>query len=466
MDSTDPDVSVTPISYALSNHRNVHDKLASYGHAWSTIDIFFKCVVSRRLQQLRDAPKSMPSLPMQHVIIPQSLKAGGGGGRLGTSAFEFLQTIFSGPAVQLQVHRAKWVPICFAQHRSGCCTSNASVAVPQAVAVAAILLRGDADELSGLLQGENATPPSSRTLTVSRVAMSILGACASTRRLRSYTTLCVPRAPGTTADGLDLDNLTDLGGLHGAGVLEGQVGLAQLNVDEVHNTYRSSTEDWVQMRAIAWANVAAAEPSEHLVLWASSEGPSNGRLIVHETAAVSRVRNFLAERWPSSVFAHKRLMDLSVRQEIRLLRRTAVFITLFGSSEHHCRWLPPGAIVLEIRGAMKNDFADIYTYPDLCARSMGLRWTGLTTPGHVPAVQRSQSGIITFGEHLRRDDYFKARLDPDELIATLDLALRGNFSASLHRFAANIDWISAARQRRFAEQLLQLPQYNTPSLPI
>jgi len=343
---------------------------------------------------------------------------------LATSAFEFLQTIFSGPAVQLQVHRANWVPICFAQHGSGCCTSNASVAVPQAVAVAAILLRGDADELSGLLQG-------------------------------------------TTADGLDLDNLTDLGGLHGAGVLEGQVlGLAQLNVDEVHNTYRSGTEDWVQMRAIAWANVAAAEPSEHLVLWASSEGPSNGRLIVNETAAVSRVRNFLAERWPSSVFAHKRLMDLSVRQEIRLLRRTAVFITLFGSSEHHCRWLPPGAIVLEIRGAMKNDFADVVTYPDLCARSMGLRWTGLTTPGHVPAVQRSPSGKITFGKHLRDDDYFKARLDPDELIATLDLALRGNFSASLHRFAANIDWISAARQRRFAEQLLQLPQYNTPSLPI
>ena len=295
--------------------------------------------------------------------------------------------------------------------------------------------------------------------------MSILGACVySAPPILHYSVR--PRPPGTTADGLDLDNLTDLGGLHGAGALEDQVGLAQLNVDEVHNTYRSSTEDWVQMRAIAWANVAAAEPSEHLVLWASSKGPSNGRLIVNETAAVSRVRDFLAERWPSSVFAHKRLMDLSVRQEIRLLRRTAVFITLFGSSEHHCRWLPPGAIVLEIRGAMKNDFADVYTYPDLCARSMGLRWTGLTTPGHVPAVQRSPSGSITFGEHLRRDDYFKARLDPEELIATLDLALRGNFSASLHRFAANIDWISAARQRRFAEQLLRLPQYNTPSLPI
>ena len=169
VNGTDPDVRVTPISYALSNHHNVHEKLASYGHVWSTIDIFFKCVVSRRLQQLRDAPKSMPSLPMQHVIIPQSLKAKGGGGRLGTNAFEFLQTIFSGPAVQLQVHRANWVPICFAQHGSGCCTSNASVAVPQAVAVATILVRGDADEVSGLLQGENATPPSSRTLTVSRV---------------------------------------------------------------------------------------------------------------------------------------------------------------------------------------------------------------------------------------------------------------------------------------------------------
>ena len=185
VNGTDPDVRVTPISYALSNHHNVHEKLASYGHVWSTIDIFFKCVVSRRLQQLRDAPKSMPSLPMQHVIIPQSLKAKGGGGRLGTNAFEFLQTIFSGPAVQLQVHRANWVPICFAQHGSGCCTSNASVAVPQAVAVAAILLRGDADDLSGLLQGEKPPrlvlillPGLSRTLyCITSIVMSILGTC-------------------------------------------------------------------------------------------------------------------------------------------------------------------------------------------------------------------------------------------------------------------------------------------------
>ena len=101
-------------------------------------------------------------------------------------------------------------------------------------------------------------------------------------------TLCAPRPQGTTGDGLELDNLTDLGGLHKAGVLR------QLIVDEVHNGHRPSKAGFVKMRKIAWEHVAAAESSEHLVLWASSERPSNWRHIVNETAAVSWVRNFLA----------------------------------------------------------------------------------------------------------------------------------------------------------------------------
>ena len=55
-----------------------------------------------------------------------------------------------------------------------------------------------------------------------------------------------------------------------------------------------------------------------------------------------------------------------------------VFISLFGSTLHNCRFLPPEAVVLEIHGALKNDVGppDWYLYYNLCQRVMGLRWVG------------------------------------------------------------------------------------------
>jgi len=372
LDST-PAVRLMPFTYAMSDHKMVRDKLTSYGHAWSTIDIFYLCVVMPLLQQNLSHPV--------HVIIPERFMPERRTDGRSVSAYEELQTIFSGPAAHLRIHRARWVPICYDQYGIGCCAGNASTVAPPTAVIAKTIMQGGDNDIAALLRGVNSPQLA---------------------------------ASGSRLSTVQLDNLTDLGS---------GVGLAQLTVDEVHNRHHLGGRiDGARLRRIAWTNVGVDgnRVSEHLVLWASSENATNGRMIVHESTAVAHVRKYMADTWPQRRFVHKRLVEMSFRQELRLLARTSVFITLFGSAEHHCRWLPPGAIVLEIRGAMKNDFPDYKLYPDLCARVMGLRWAGMTTPGHAPQIIRTPTGITTFGDHVRDENYWRAKLDQDELVATLD----------------------------------------------
>ena len=49
-----------------------------------------------------------------------------------------------------------------------------------------------------------------------------------------------------------------------------------------------------------------------------------------------------------------------------------MFISLFGSALNNCRFLPPESVVVEIHGALKDDWPS-NGYGSLCAESMGLR---------------------------------------------------------------------------------------------
>ena len=400
-------IRIMPVSYAMSNHRNVVTKMMAYGHIWSTIGIFYRCVV---LPLLLERPTSLP----RHVIIPDRLANDTRTGGRGASAFQELQTIFSGPGTGLTIHRAAWVPICYAADGLGCCATNGSVAaVPQVSAIAALLKSGSHEEQQ----------------------VSLLGS----------------RPPGP---------LTSLDGVDAAGVAE--VRLTQLNVDEAHNlVLMRGVEESRHLRRLAWTNVGIPErldkPSR-LVLWASSERPSNGRRIANEGAIVQRVRAHLNQAWPTHTFMHQRLTDLSFAQEIRLMRRAAVFISLFGSALYNCRWMSPGAIVVEIRGAMKNDFSAYAFYANLCANNMGLRWTGLTTVGHTPRqITDPTTGRVSWGGHARQADYWVAKVDAGEVIKTLDHALWGNFTHLIHQFTANITWKKDVGD--WAGRLLGQPQY-------
>ena len=464
-------VQVMPVSYAFSTHKNVVDKMRSYGHVWTTIATFYHCVVLPLLQQQRHgsplsptrAPSdvSTPALPIsKHVVLPLRLAQEEVTGHRGRRAFEELSTIFSGPGTGLQVHRAEWVPVCYEAKGRGCCATNASDAVPPASTIESTLLHKDHNDHKDHKEVSKAGGSSD----------ALAGLLAHSLPIR------LAGRP------------SDLGSLDAAYVPA--VRLVQLNVNEPGNTLLLRGVDEARdVRRLAWANVDAtsvspatpsaarealcsrptpvqrAGPSAHLcsklVLWASSERPQNGRTIANEALVVERVRAHLARAWPAHSFLHQELQRLSYADEVRLMRRASVFISLFGSALHNCRWMRPGAIVIEIRGAMKNDYPDYMYYAGLCAVTMGLRWAGLATKGHAPAWTRdANTGKVEWGGHARRDDFHVAKVDAAELIGTLDHALRGNLTHLVRQYAANITWPPVDKVRSWADGLLAEPQYN------
>lgn len=146
--------------------------------------------------------------------------------------------------------------------------------------------------------------------------------------------------------------------------------LAELNVNEPRSQTTSlNPSDADAVRRIAWANVgardvAAREASSHLVLWASSEKASNGRKVLDELGVVNEVRQHLGRAWPALELMHARLTELSFAQEVRLMHRAAVFISLFGSALHNCRWMRPGrphSISLDMQHSIRTTHAHIPT---------------------------------------------------------------------------------------------------------
>ena len=108
------------------------------------------------------------------------------------------------------------------------------------------------------------------------------------------------------------------------------------------------------MRHVVWANLGVESAAADLVLFVSNEGASNGRRIVNETALASAVRAHFDRVRPSWRFRHQRLESLSYGNEIRLMRRARVLISLFGSALHNCRFLDPSALVIQSEQAEMN----------------------------------------------------------------------------------------------------------------
>jgi len=246
----------------------------------------------------------------------------------------------------------------------GCCATNGSAAVPAAAAIASVLLNASGgvsgEELLGLLQGAQGQLPGPLT--------SLGGVDAG----RGAALRCEPFAPFTAQ--LTHRARAASAAAHSAGlsVRALQCGrppllrlasapshvcertptpphrLTELNVNEPRGQTTSlKAADAGAVRRIAWANVGAREasppPGAPLVLWASSEKASNGRHVSDELGVVKQVRQHLARAWPVLELMHLRLPELSFAQEVRLMRRAAVFISLFGSALHNCRWMRPGA---------------------------------------------------------------------------------------------------------------------------
>lgn len=246
---------------------------------------------------------------------------------------------------------------------------------------------------------------------------------------------------------------------------------AQLSVDfHFHLTPRSRRA----MRDHIWANLGmppAAKLPPSTVLLVSSREASNGRRLRNEAAVARALREHFAERAPALDFAHVRLQDLSFREEMQLVRRTAVLVGLFGSALHNCRLLAPGSVVVELHGALKNDWVDPWMYATLCT-GVGLRWLGHPVEGATPSLERvgarapaarAKPAAQWVHAHGPRSNYSAASVDTRALVAQLSRAADGEWRRALEHYAALVSVGPSARQRgsnlQYARRLAALPQY-------
>ena len=190
------------------------------------------------------------------------------------------------------------------------------------------------------------------------------------------------------------------------------------------------------MRKLVWANLGVYDTVPDTALFVSNEGASNGRTIADEAAVAAAVRRALSELRPNWRFRYQRLESLSYTNEVRLLRRTTLLISLFGSSLHNCRFLPPGAIVLQVHGALKGEVAarTAYQFRKVCEDWMGLRWAGFAAPGwrcnwYDPNASLTDPFCAPGQQSTpHSSDFERARVEPASFVRFLAAALGGNFS--------------------------------------
>ena len=115
-----------------------------------------------------------------------------------------------------------------------------------------------------------------------------------------------------------------------------------------------------------------------------------GRLAI--VAAVRAVRAIVERERPSWTFkaiSPTRGVD-AYREEVRTIARARVLVSLFGSSLHNARFMPNGSILVELHGALKQNWAwqNDHFYRDLCESELGVQWVGYAVPDFRPPVDR------------------------------------------------------------------------------
>lgn len=136
------------------------------------------------------------------------------------------------------------------------------------------------------------------------------------------------------------------------------------------------------------------------------------------------MRRVVEDALPELTFRSQRLESLSYPNEVRLMRRTKLLIALFGAAIANCRFLPPGALVLQIHGALKGEIGTataLSQYPQVCSRGLGLRWAALAVPGWATPYPSNNSDLMT------------ARIEPHVLARFVARALNESELPALHR---------------------------------
>ena len=232
-------------------------------------------------------------------------------------------------------------------------------------------------------------------------------------------------------------------------------------------------------REVIWANLGVYEEppdAAPTALFVSFDGASNQRRIADEAAVAEAVRGVVAQARPHWRFRRQRLEQLSYTNEMRLLRSTRLFICLFSAgcvrvlsrtlarrdcdlaysrvlsrteivrraailsgpigsrvrSLTNCQFLPPGAIVIQIHGALRGEIASgsaLHQYrADFCTRGLGLRWAGYAAHGW----------RRLYPDEALHEDFSHARVEPARFARFIARALGGQWEMINRQFVDDI----------------------------
>jgi len=206
--------------------------------------------------------------------------------------------------------------------------------------------------------------------------------------------------------------------------------------------------DLYAVRRLAWDNIGVPSTGQvaDTVVLLSNRNASSGRRLHDEEGLSVALRRYVAEHQPSLRFVLADTSAMHYRDELRLLSRTRMLISVFGSSLYGCRFMPQDSYVLQIHGALKNDRGfDANLYSGMCGRQMGMRWVG------VPGSQVMSQGPS------EEEDYWLARVDAATLLEYVDGAFAGNGDALHLRFAR---WMNVTDEYSITQMAWRTPEVS------
>jgi hypothetical protein len=205
--------------------------------------------------------------------------------------------------------------------------------------------------------------------------------------------------------------------------------------------------------AASVASAASAAPAPVLVTWLRSSRGTNGRRILNEEILISALRTRLSESHPSWRLEAVHGEALSYADEARLITRSSILISLFGSSLHNCRFLARGSIVLELHGALADQAGQDWFYYNLCANGFGMRWVGLPLEPAYPESSRRADRLVATVSPAQFVDFFA------KITAGKWQDLLGGYAAAIRRRR------SEQRERRHDHADAAPPSLNVNATP-
>jgi hypothetical protein len=174
----------------------------------------------------------------------------------------------------------------------------------------------------------------------------------------------------------------------------------------------------------------------------------NKRRIWNESAVAAAVHTWAAAAHPGT-----RLVDFrggasmpSYRAQIALFARAKLVVANFGSALHNCWLMRPGAIVVEIHGALMFDHNDEYGYYRECALVNGLRHVHYVVEDAYPAYARRHPRTLP---RSRRGASYKpatySYVEPPALVRFLSTVLPSDAGRAVswaNLFAAYDRWVA------------------------